>query len=310
MIRLNGFVPDNTPRGIATKAFKEYVEKESNGRLLIEFFPMETYGTEHEMIEAVQTGMLDMQIVGANMLANKVPQFAALALPFLIQSIDEGLAVLDGPVGTRLKEFGEVHGFKVITDVALGYAQVTNNVRPIHAPDDLAGLKMRAPNDVSFIETFKALGASVSTMGYTEIYTGLAQGAIDGQFNPLANIFDLNIDHVQDYLAITNHAFYVAFIIMNKDMFERLDPDLQQIVLEAGKVGKDAARQYVKDNEEKLQIKAKTAFKAMTYPDMKPFQEAVQTVYEKMEKVMGAEIINEIQECLKGYRGIAKHNVK
>lgn len=131
MKKLNGFGLDNTPRGIATNAFKEYIEKESNRRIKIESFPNESYGTEHEMIEAVQIGALDMQIVGANMLANTIPQFAVLSLPFLTQGIEEGHAVLDCPIGDHLKVLGEEHGFKVLADVALGYAQMTNNVRPI-----------------------------------------------------------------------------------------------------------------------------------------------------------------------------------
>lgn len=302
MKKLNGFGLDNTPRGIATKAFIEYVEKESKGRIKIESFPIETYGTEHEMIEAVQMGTLDMQIIGANMLANTIPQFAALSLPFLTHDIAEGHAVLDGPVGADLKALGEERGFKVLADVALGYAQVTNNVRPINSPDDFVGMKIRTPNDVSFSETFEALGASVSTVGYTEIYTSLAQGVIDGQFNPLSNIFDLTIDDVQDYLAITNHAFYVAFIIMNKDVFDSLDSEQQQILLEAGNKGRDAARKYVCDIDRELQERAKKAFKEITHPEMKPFQEATKPVYVKMEEVMGAEIINNIHDFLKEYR--------
>lgn len=163
-------------------------------------------------------------------------------------------------------------------------------------------MKMRAPNDVSFSETIKAFGASVSNMGYTEIYTGLSQGVIDGQFNPLSNILDLNLNEVQDYLAMTNHAFYVAFIIMNIDVFDSLDPELQQIVLEAGNKGRDAARKFVRDTDGELQERAKKAFKEITRPEMKPFQEAVKPVYVKMEEVMGAEIINDIHVFLKEYR--------
>jgi tripartite ATP-independent transporter DctP family solute receptor len=300
--KFKGFGLDNTPRGTAVKAFTEFVEKESTGEIEIEFCPIETYGTEHEMIEAIQTNALEMQVVGANMMAKTIPQFASLSLPFLIQSIDEGHAVLDGPVGDYLKKLAEAHGFKVLADVALGYAQTTNNVRPINTPDDLTGLKIRAPNDVCFVETFKEFGASVTTMTYTEIYTGLSQGVIDGQFNPLANTFDLNINEVQDFLAMTNHAFYVAFIIMNKKVFDDLDPGLQQILLEGGNNGRDAARKSVGENEIKLQERSKTAFKEITYPEMKPFQEAVQPIYAKMEEIMGSKMIKCIQDFLKQYR--------
>jgi tripartite ATP-independent transporter DctP family solute receptor len=293
---------ENTPRGSAAKAFAEYVEKESNGRITIEFFPNETYATSQEMIEAVQMGALDMQIAGANMMANIIPEYAALSLPFLTQGFEEAHAVLDGPVGDDLKDLGEEQGFKVLGDVDLGFAQITNNVRPINSPEDLQGVKMRSPNDVSLIETFKALGASVSTMAYTEIYNGLSQGVIDGQFNPIFHIFDQNMNEVQDYLAMTNHTYYFAYIIMNNDLFNSLDPELQQIVVEAGNKGRDAARQFVADTDAGLMEKAETEFKEITYPDIAPFQEAIQPVYVTMEEVMGAEIINSIRDFLEDYR--------
>jgi tripartite ATP-independent transporter DctP family solute receptor len=293
---------ENTPRGSAAKAFAEYIEEESNGRITIEFFPNETYATSQEMIEAVKMGALEMQIVGANMVGNIIPEFSALSLPFLTQGFEEAHAVLDGPIGDDLKKLGEAQGLKVLGDVDLGFAQITNNVRPINSPEDLQGVKMRSPNDVSLIETFKAFGASVSTMPYTEIYNGLSQGVIDGQFNPIFHIFDQNMNEVQDYLTITNHTYYFAYIIMNNDLFNSLDPELQQIVLEAGNKGRDAARQFVADTDAELMEKAKTEFKEITYPDLKPFQEAVQPVYVKMEEIMGAEIINSIKNFLEEYR--------
>ncbi|MGO4889253.1 TRAP transporter substrate-binding protein [Anaerobacillus sp. MEB173] len=307
MKKLKGFALDRTPRGIATCKMIEYVEKNSNGRLKIELHPNETFGTEHDIIKAVQAGSLDIQIVGANMIANTIPQFAALSLPFLTESIDEGLAVLDGSIGNQLKTLGEEHGFKIITDIALGYAQMTNNIRPIHSPADLEGLKVRSPNDRSFVETFKTFGSAVSIITYTDIYDGLAQGVIEGQFNPLANIFELKIDEVQDYLAMTNHAFYVAYIIMNKDVFDRLDDELQQILLQAGKEGKACAREFLMENEKQLQERANQAFTGVTYPDMKPFQEAVQPMYKQMEDMMGTDCIKRIQDFLRSYR--SKHKV-
>lgn len=294
---------ENTPRGTWAVAFKEYIEKESEGRITIEFFPNETYATSQEMIEAVQMGALEMQIVGSNMVGNIIPQYSALALPFLTKGYDEAHAVLDGPIGDKLNAMGEEHGMKVLGNLDLGFTQITNNVRPINSPEDLKGVKMRSPNDKSLIETFKAFGATVSTMAYTEIYNGLSQGVIDGQFNPLFHIFDQNMDEVQDYLAMTNHMYYYAYTIMNNDLFNSLDAETQQLVLDAGKHATQAARQYVADNDAKyLEMAKDGAFKEITYPELAPFQEKVVPVYEKMEDVMGAEIINEIQSFLEDYR--------
>lgn len=293
---------EDTPRGSAAKAFAEHVEKESNGRITIKFFPNETYATSQEMIEAVQMGALEMQVVGANMVGNIIPEFSALSLPFLTQGFEEAHAVLDGPIGDDLKKLGEKHSLKVLGDVDLGFTQITNNVRPINSPEDLKGVKMRSPNDVSLIETFNAFGASVSTMAYTEIYNGLSQGVIDGQFNPIFHIFDQNMHEVQDYLTITNHTYYFAYLVMNNELFNSLDPELQEIVVEAGIKGRDAARQFVRDTDAELMERAKSEFKEITYPDLVPFQEAAKGVYVKMEEVMGAEIINNMQDFLEEYR--------
>jgi tripartite ATP-independent transporter DctP family solute receptor len=293
---------ENDSKGAAAKAFKEYVEAESNGRIKIEFFPNETYATSPEMIEAVQVGALEMAIPGANELANVIPQYAALSLPFLTQGFEEAHAILDGPIGDQLEELANEQGFKNLNDVELGFAQITNSVRPINSPDDLKGVKMRSPNDVSLIETFKALGSSVSTMPYTEIYNGLSQGVIDGQFNPLMNIFDQNMNEVQDYLAITNHTYYYCYLILNKDVFDSLDSDLQQIVLDGAEKAKLASRDLIQQNEQTYLEKAKAEFKEVTYPELAPFQEAVKPVYKEVKEVMGADIINDMQAFIEEYR--------
>ena len=293
---------DDDSKGEAAKAFKSYVEEESNGRITIEFFPNETYATSPEMIDAVQVGALEMAIPGANELANVVPEYAALSLPFLTQGFEEAHAVLDGPVGDHLKELSDEQGFKALNDVELGFAQITNSLRPINKPEDLQGVKMRSPNDVSLIETFKELGSSVSTMAYTEIYSGLSQGVIDGQFNPLMNIFDQNMHEVQDHLAITNHTYYYCYLILNKEVFDSLDPELQQIVIEGAEKAKEASRKVIEESEQQYLEKAEAEFKEVTYPELAPFQEAVQPVYKKVESVMGAEIIEDMQLFLEDYR--------
>jgi TRAP-type transport system periplasmic protein len=293
---------DDDSKGEAAKAFAEYVNEESDGRIDIEFFPNETYATSPEMIEAVQVGALDMALPGANELAGVVPEYAALSLPFLTEGFDEAHAILDGPVGDDLKAMGEENGFITLNDVEIGFAQITNNVRPIEEPEDIEGLTIRSPNDVSLIETFNALGASVSTMAYTEIYSGLSQGVIDGQFNPLLSIYDQNMQEVQDYLSITNHTYYYSYMIMDDELFNGLDEELQQIVRDGSERGRDAAREFIASEEEAALERAEDEFEEVTYPDLPPFQEAVEPVYTEVEDVMGAEIIQDMRDFLEEYR--------
>lgn len=293
---------DDDSKGEAAKAFAAHVEEASEGRIAIEFFPNETYATSPEMIDAVQVGALDMAMPGANELAGLVPEYAALSLPFLTEGFEEAHAVLDGPVGDDLKAMGEEAGFINLNDVEIGFAQITNDVRPIEAPEDIEGLSIRSPNDVSLIETFEALGASVSTMAYTEIYSGLSQGVIDGQFNPLLSIYDQNMHEVQDYASITNHTYYYSYLIMADDLFNEMDEELQEIVHEGSEHARDAAREFIATEEEAALERAEEEFEEVTYPDLEPFQEAVEPVYEEVEDVMGPEIIEEMQDFLEDYR--------
>ncbi|SES06347.1 C4-dicarboxylate-binding protein DctP [Salipaludibacillus aurantiacus] len=293
---------DDDSKGEAAKAFAEYVVEASDGRVDIEFFPNETYATSPEMIDAVQVGALDMALPGANELAGLIPEYAALSLPFLTEGAEEAHAVLDGPVGDDLKALGEEQGFVTLNDVELGFAQITNNVRPIEEPSDLEGMTIRSPNDVSLIETFNALGSSVSTMAYTEIYSGLSQGVIDGQFNPLLSIYDQNMQEVQDYLAVTNHTYYYSYFIMNADLFNSLDDELQEIIREGSERARDAAREFIASEEEAALERAEDEFEVVTYPDLEPFQEAVLPVYDEVADVMGEEMIQDMRDFLEEYR--------
>jgi C4-dicarboxylate-binding protein DctP len=289
-------------KGEAAIAFKEYVEEHSDGRIKIEFFPNETYATSPEMIDAVSVGALEMAIPGANELANVVPQTAALSLPFLAGNLDEARAVLDSEIGDHLKDLIGETSFVALADTELGFTQITNSKRPINAPEDLEGIKMRSPNDVSLIAAFNALGSSVSTMPYTEIYSGLSQGVIDGQFNPMMNIFDQNMHEVQDYLAVTNLNYYYCYLILNKEVFNSLDEELQQVVLEGAEKAKLASREVVENNEQEYLERAEEEFEEVTYPEVAEFQEVVQPVYSEVEDVMGAEIIADMQSFLEEYR--------
>ncbi|PTL38188.1 TRAP transporter substrate-binding protein [Alkalicoccus saliphilus] len=293
---------EDDSKGVAAQAFIEYVAEESDGAIAFELFPNETYATSPEMIEAVQVGALDMALPGANELASVVPEYAALSLPFLTEGPEEAHAVLDSDVGDHLLELSEGTGFYSLSDVELGFAQITNDVRPIEEPEDVEGLTIRSPDDASLIETFNTLGASVSTMAYTELYSGLSQGVIDGQFNPLPSIYDQNMQEVQDYLSVTNHSYYYSYFIIHDDLFDELDEDLQEIIRQGADEARHAAREFIADEEEAALERAEDEFEVVSYPELEPFQEAVQPVYEEMEDVMGEDIINRMQEFLEDYR--------
>ncbi len=294
---------EGSVKDIAAKRFKEIVEEKTDGRVEIELFPNEALGSEQEMLEAVQVGAVDLQIAGANMMANTIPEYALLSLPFLVNDYEEAYAVLDGPIGEKWNALAEPHNLKVIGTTDLGgFAQITNNVRPIETPEDMRGITMRSPNDVTLIETFRALGSSVSTMPFTEVYLGLSQGVVDGQFNPLDAIYQTNFHEVQDYLAITNISFYYSYFIMNDNLFNSLDEDLQAIVLEAAEEAKLISRDFTAEKDLEMLEILESEFIEITNPDTDPFREKVLPVYETVGQTVGVEAVEEVQAFLEQYR--------
>ncbi|MGO4887578.1 DctP family TRAP transporter solute-binding subunit [Anaerobacillus sp. MEB173] len=294
---------EGSVKDVAAKRFKEIIEEKTEGRVEIELFPNESLGSEQEMLEAVQVGAVDMQIAGANLTANTIPEYALLSLPFLVNGYDEAYAVLDGPIGEKWNALAEQHNLKVIGTTDLGgFAQITNNIRPIHTPEDMKGITMRSPNDVTLIETFRALGSSVSTMPFTEVYLGLSQGVVDGQFNPLDAIYETNFHEVQDYLAITNISFYYSYFFMNNDLFNSLDEELQAIVLEAAEEAKLVSREFTSQKDAEMLEILEGEFVEITTPDTEPFREKVLPVYDTVAKTVGEEAVEELQAFLEEYR--------
>ncbi|CEI80484.1 C4-dicarboxylate ABC transporter [Oceanobacillus oncorhynchi subsp. incaldanensis] len=292
---------EDSVRGVAAETFKEIVEEETDGRVSISIYAGETLGSEAEMLEQVNSGALAMQLAGGGGMQNYIPEYSVLALPFMVEDFDEAYAVLDGEIGDELRGLAEEQGFKVLAHTDLGFAQITNNVRPISMPEDLAGVQIRSPEEPTSIEAFTQLGANVSTMAFTEVYMGLQQGVIDGQFNPLDAIYENNIHEVQDYLTLTNHFYYHVNFIMNNDLFNSLDSELQEIVLNAAEEAEKASREYTQEKDEEMLSILEDEFEdIVTDPDLEAFQEAID--YEAFHEFVGGDIIERTQEFLDDYR--------
>src|SRR5699024_1270779 len=138
--------------------------------------------------------------------------------------------------------------------------------KAIHTPDDMVGMSIRSPNEPVPIATFEQLGSQVTTMPFTEVYLGLQQGAITGQFNPLTAIKDSNFHEVQDYLAMTDIIFYHAPFIMNQELWDSLDEETQALVQKAADAGTAAAREFEAETEAEVLDEIEGDFEEVTYP--------------------------------------------
>ncbi len=293
---------EDSIRGVAAQEFKKFLEEESDGKITVELFPNEQLGTDNEMIESIQVGALDFQLSSSGALAEIMPEYSATDLPFMFEDADEAHAALDGPYGDILKDVSSEEGIQVLNTFSIGFSQITTNAKPINGPEDLKGVSIRSPNEPVPIATFEKLGSQVTTLPFTEVYLGLQQGTIDGQFNPLTAIKDSNFHEVQDYLAMTDIIFYHAPFIMNHDLWNSLDAETQELVQMAADKATEAAREAEAETEAKVLDEIEGDFEEVTYPDKEAFQQAVEPVYEQFEDKIGKDVIDDLQDFLEEYR--------
>lgn len=293
---------EDSIRGEAAKEFKKVIEEESDGRITIELFPNEELGSDNEMVESVQVGALDFQLSSSGVLAEIMPEFSATDLPFMFEDADEAHAALYGPYGDILKEKTREEGIEMLNTFSIGFSQITSNKQAINGPEDLKGASIRSPDEPVPIATFEALGSQVTTLPFTEVYLGLQQGTIDGEFNPLTAIKDSNFQEVQDYLAMTDIIFYHAPFIMNQGLWDELDEETQELVQKAADQATEVAREEEEKTEASVLDEIEDEFKEVTTPDKDEFIEAVQPVYDKFEDEIGKDVMEELENFLEEYR--------
>lgn len=269
------------PKGHSfTQAFERFekdVEEKSGGRIAVEIFADNQLGSEKEMQEAVSLGNLEMTVTGV--LASYEPLLAILELPYLFENRTQIKNFHKTPEVAALAEKLEANNIMLVAYFENGFRQMTNNVRPINAPADLQGLAMRTPENPAQMETFKQLGAVVTPMASTELYSALQQGVVDGQENPIQNIYNNKFYEVQKHLAITNHIYNSGYVVLTKDLFDGMPADLQTIVLSAIADAEAWQMQLCADADSELLEEIKKAGTAVTTPDIAEFMKAVEPVY-------------------------------
>src|SRR5690625_1556313 len=235
-------------------------------------------------------------------LANFDPKMYLFDLPFLITDDESMKRVLDGDVGQELLEGLEEYGLKGMNYWGAGFRNMTNNVRPITEPDDLKNIKMRTLQAPTILATYRAYGANPTAMAFTEVYNGLQQGVVEGQENPLANIYTMKFHEVQKYLTNTNHTYHTYAAVMNKAAWDSLPEDLQQVMLDAFEVGRDFAREATIEDEVRFidEIKDQIEIIDLTDEGLEQFVEKSQPIYKEFESQVTPELLQKALDVAAG----------
>lgn len=235
-------------------------------------------GTE---LEAISRGNLEMSIASAQELSTIFPQWSIFTAGYLLRSAEHQKNVFASDVMAPMKKMVEDKlGVKLISVMYLGKRHVNlRSDKEVKTPADLAGVKLRMPPSEAWQFLGKALGASPLPMAFTEIYTALQTGAIDGQDNPLPTVRDSKFYEVTKQIVLTAHLVDWNFLAFSKKVWDGMKPEQQAAVQKAADAACEEARQAQLKLETELETFMKEKGLKVYAPDLTAFRNAVQKEY-------------------------------
>jgi tripartite ATP-independent transporter DctP family solute receptor len=235
----------------AALAFKDYVEKESGGKIQVTISPGSALGNTASLQEMTMNGEIEASTSHTEgTIAIVYPNIQVISIPYLFDSVDQALEVFRGDYGKKLYEdMREKTGLRVIGvwDNG-GFRSFTNNKRPVRTPADMRGLKIRTMDIPAHMEIVRSLGAQPTPISWKELYTALQTGVVDGQENAIPTIIIGAVHEVQKYLCLDGHVYTQIHFFVNDDWFSGLPKEYQAIINrggeQAGYAGQRSTRVY------------------------------------------------------------------
>ena len=299
VIKAGHVVPPGFLYDAGLAEFKRIVEKATNGQIKIEIYPLGQLGSEREMIEACQLGIIDMVVTNTAPMTGFVPEIGVFSLPFIYQSWNAAYKIWDGPIGEEMLDKCKDVGLKGLSLWDGGQRGIIGQ-RPIRTPSDMKGLKVRAMEDPVMLEGFRAMGALPTAIPWGECYTSLQQGVVD-ELETCIQMMQLNkFNEVAKYVTFTNHYWTPAAHIMTLSLWESLPPRYQRLLQAASYVGREFCRLDILPggahaNDITLE-KLKEAGIEIIEPDIEAFKKIAVQVWKKYEDKFGKEQIQTIAQ--------------
>ncbi|NQT67474.1 MAG: TRAP transporter substrate-binding protein [Actinobacteria bacterium] len=281
-MRLASDQPVTAPGEKGFSFFADRIKEETNGQITITLYPNAVLGSGDECVEQAQAGVLEMAKSSCANLGKFIPIMDIFSIPYLFRDKDHYWKVLDGEVGSEIADYTEEAGMKLLFWVDAGARSFYNNVRPIHTPDDLKGLKIRVMGSDIMIKTMEAFGASPTTTAFSEVYSALQTGVIDGAENNPPSVDKMKHNEVAKYYSLDEHMMIPDTLVISLDVWNKLTKEQQDIFIKVSKETQEfVKKEWAKQEVEGLKRISVTT-KINLIPDKSAFIEAVKPLQESL----------------------------
>lgn len=272
-----------TVRGM--QSMSNGLDQATGGRIRLKIYAGAQLGDERDMLEMTIFGGIDISRTSIAPLNSIVPETAVYSLPFLFRSTEHMRSVLDGPIGDEILAALEPHGLIGLAYYDAGARSMYNNLRPIHSPADIQGMKVRVMNSEVFVDMISSLGANATPMGFGQVYESLALGTIEAAENNWPSYESSRHFEVAPHYSVTQHVMVPEVLVMSRYRWRKLSPEDQALVRRAAKESVSAMRELwdarVTTSRDAM---VQAGVRIVDNIDKQPFMDAMQPLYERYLK--------------------------
>ena len=275
--------------------FAKIANAKLGSKAKVTVFGSSQLGDDKAGMQKLKLGTVDMWLP-SSVMASIHDEFGVFDMPFIIKDRNHMMEVEKNVLPKMAKNLEAKTGYQFIGVWENGFRHITNNVRPINLPDDLKGIKLRTPKSKWRLKMFQSYGANPTPMAFSEVFTALKTGTMDGQENPYAQIASAKFQEVQKYLSITSHVYTPAYVAVHKDHYSKIPADVRKILEAAAKENQKFVYKRAAELEESLLDVIKKAGVKVNTANNAAFVKASKGVYDQFasEVATGAGLVKEI----------------
>ena len=302
VVKFSHVVTDDTPKGKGALKFKELAEAKTKGRVKVEIYPNSQLYKDREELEALQLGAVQMLAPSVSKFGPLgVRKFEVFDLPYMFADEKSLERVVEGPVGAGLFKLLEPKGISGLAYWFNGFKEFTAN-KPLKKLDDFKGLKIRIQSSKILEGEIKALGAIPQVMAFSEVYTALQQGVVDGEENTPSNKYTQKMHEVQKHMTMSDHGVVMYAVVVNKKFWDGLPPDirksLDEAMAESTKYVWQIAKQENDDAVAKIKAAKTTEVYVLPASEKAVWRKAMLPLYQQYEDVVGKDTLQAIEKTV------------
>jgi tripartite ATP-independent transporter DctP family solute receptor len=250
------------------------------GKATVVTFGASQLGKDKELLQKLKLGTVNFALP-STVMSTVADEFGLFEMPYLVKDRNHMSRIEKQIFWSKLAPAAEAKGYKILAVWENGFRHITNNLKPINTPEDLQGIKLRTPKGAWRVKMFKSYGANPTPMAFSEVFTALKTGVIDGQENPFAQIYSAKFQEVQKYLSLSGHVYTPAYVTVGKDAWAKLPADVRQALEETAKETQAYVYETAAQMETDLLTKLKAGGMAVNEPDKAAFIQASKGIYDE-----------------------------